>query len=471
MNAPQSFSLNGRGPQRIAIIGSGIAGNVVAHHLHREHDVTLFESGSHIGGHTHTHDIEYQGERHAIDTGFIVFNDRTYPNFIALMDELGVASQESHMSFSVRNESSGLEYNGTTLNSLFAQRSNLFRPSFHGMIRDILRFNREAPRLLDSEVNISLGDYLHFEGYGKPFIRDYLIPMGAAIWSTDPARMLAFPARFFIRFFHNHGMLTVNDRPQWRTIRGGSARYVEKLVAPFRDRIRLNSPVVSVRRMKDGVLVQSRSGGTERFDHVFMACHSDQALSMLWDATRLERDVLGAIPYQLNEAVLHTDTRLLPKKRLAWAAWNYHVDGDAVDPVAAASRLQHGAVAERGAMLTYNMNILQNLQSKQTFCVTLNRTEAIDPARIIQRIQYHHPLFTPAGVAAQARQHEVNGVNRTYFCGAYWRNGFHEDGVVSALNAVQHFKARLGGMSPVEGGRIESVRAVTTGAQRSLEFA
>jgi predicted NAD/FAD-binding protein len=471
MNAPQSFALNGAGRQRIAIVGSGIAGNVVAHHLHREHDITLFESGGHVGGHTHTHDIDYAGERHAIDTGFIVFNDRTYPNFIALMDELGVASQESHMSFSVRNEASGLEYNGTSINSLFAQRSNLFRPSFHGMIRDILRFNREAPRLLDSEVNISLGDYLHFEGYGKPFIRDYLIPMGAAVWSTDPARMLAFPARFFIRFFHHHGMLSVNDRPQWRTIRGGSARYVEKLVAPFKDRIRLNSPVVSVRRMRDGVLVQSRSGGTERFDQVFMACHSDQALGMLWDATRLEREVLGAIPYQKNEAVLHTDTSLLPKKRLAWAAWNYHVDGDAVDPVASASRSQQHAQMGQGAMLTYNMNILQSLRSKHTFCVTLNRTEAIDPDRIIQRIQYHHPLFTPAGVAAQARQHEVNGVNRTYFCGAYWRNGFHEDGVVSALNALQHFRAALGSASSVKPEVKTVVRPVATGGQRSLELA
>jgi predicted NAD/FAD-binding protein len=444
MNAPSVMTPPGNGRQRIAIVGSGIAGNVIAHHLHREHDITLFESGSHIGGHTHTHDIEYRGERHAIDTGFIVFNDRTYPNFIALLDELGVASQESHMSFSVRNEASGLEYNGTTLNTLFAQRLNALRPSFHGMIRDILRFNREAPRLLDSTMDISLGDYLHFEGYGRAFIRDYLVPMGAAIWSTDPAHMLAFPARFFIRFFHNHGMLTVNDRPQWRTIRGGSARYVDKLVAPFRDRIRLDSPVISVRRMKDGVLVQSRSGGTERFDHVFMACHSNQALDMLWDATRLEREVLGAIPYQKNEAVLHTDAALLPRKRLAWAAWNYHVDGAAVDPVAAAARAHHGAEPQRGAMLTYNMNILQALPSKHTFCVTLNRIEAIRPEHIIQRIEYHHPLFTPAGVAAQARQGEVNGVNRTYFCGAYWRNGFHEDGVVSALNALRHFRTATG---------------------------
>ena len=408
---------------KIAIIGGGIAGNVVAHHLHRAHDITVFESASHVGGHTHTHDVELDGERHQIDTGFIVFNDWTYPNFIALLNELGVESQPSAMSFSVRNELSGLEYNGTSLNSLFAQRWNVLRPSFHRMIRDILRFNREAPQILDSKEEFSLGDYLAREGYARPFIDNYLIPMGAAIWSTDPARMLAFPARFFVRFFHNHGMLSVDERPQWRAIRGGSARYVEKLVAPFRDRIRLNAPVQSVRRMPGHVLVKTRDAEAERFDYAFLACHSDQALRLLADASPLERDVLGAIPYQPNQAVLHTDTSLLPRKKLAWAAWNYHVGAD-----------------QDSAKLTYNMNILQNLKSRHTFCVTLNRTADIAPGKIIKRLSYDHPLYTPAGVAAQQRQHEVNGVNRTFYCGAYWRNGFHEDGVVSALAALKHFE-------------------------------
>ncbi|MBM3344346.1 MAG: FAD-dependent oxidoreductase [Betaproteobacteria bacterium] len=411
---------------KIAIIGSGIAGNVVAHHLHQAHDITVFESAAHIGGHTHTHDVELGGERHQIDTGFIVFNDWTYPNFIALLNELDVASQPSAMSFSVRNEVSGLEYNGTSLNSLFAQRSNLLRPSFHRMIRDILRFNREASQRIVSKEEIALGAYLAQGGYSPQFIDDYLIPMGAAIWSTDPARMLSFPARFFVRFFHNHGMLSVDQRPQWRAIRGGSARYVDKLVAPFRQRIRVNTPVERVWRMPGRVMVKTRDAEAESFDQVFFACHSDQALNMLADPSPLEREVVGAITYQSNEVVLHTDTSLLPRKKLAWAAWNYHV-----------------GAGRNAATLTYNMNILQSLKSRHTFCVTLNRTADIAPDKIIKRLNYDHPLYTPAGVAAQQRQHEVNGVNRTYYCGAYWRYGFHEDGLVSALAALKHFDEAL----------------------------
>ena len=402
---------------RIAIIGAGIAGNVAARALHRQHDITVFEAASHVGGHTHTHEIHGR----AIDTGFIVFNERTYPNFIALLEELGVASQPTGMSFSVRNEASGLEYNGTSLDSLFAQRRNLLRPSFHRMLRDILRFNREAPELLEGGEEFSLQDYLHEKRYSAPFIRDYLIPMGAAIWSTDPASMLGFPARFFVRFLHNHGMLTVNGRPQWRVIEGGSARYVEKLVAPFRHCIRLDSPVRRVRRMPGTVLVDG-----ERFDHVFFACHADQALAILADATPLEREVLGAMPYQENEAVLHTDTSLLPHVRRAWAAWNYQVPAQ-----------PSGRVA-----LTYNMNMLQHLSGPDTFCVTLNRTDQIAPGRILRRMTYHHPLFTPQAVAAQRRQRELNTA-RTFYCGAYWRFGFHEDGVVSALAALTHFEEAL----------------------------
>ena len=413
---------------KIAIIGSGIAGNVVAHHLYRNHDITLFESADHIGGHTHTHSVAFDGEQHEIDTGFIVFNDWTYPNFVALLNELGVDSQPSAMSFSVRNEQTGLEYKGTSLNSLFAQRRNLLRPSFHRMIREILRFNREAPKLLKSPAEITLGDYLADGGYSREFIRDYLIPMGAAIWSTDPVSMLSFPAVYLIRFFNNHGMLSVDARPQWRVVRGGSARYVEKLVAPFRNRIRLNSPIETVRRTSNGVMLKAQRLEAERFDQVFFACHSDEALQLLADASPLEREVLGAIPYQHNEAVLHTDTALLPRTRRAWAAWNYHV----LDAPAPAH--------ESPATLTYNMNILQGLKSRNTYCVTLNRTAHIAPEKIIKQLTYRHPLYTPAGVAAQQRQHEVNGANRTYFCGAYWRYGFHEDGVVSALNALQHFE-------------------------------
>ena len=410
---------------KIAIIGSGIAGNVAAYHLSREHDITVFEAGGHAGGHTHTHAVEQDGRSYNVDTGFIVFNDWTYPNFIALLDELGVPSQESAMSFSVRAEDSGIEYNGTSLNTLFAQRRNLLRPSFLRMIRDILRFNREAPALLaGTGDDITLGDYLAAQRYSRAFIEHYIIPMGAAIWSTDAENMQRFPARYFVRFFHNHGMLSVDQRPQWRVIQGGSARYVEKLTAPFRERIRLRTPVEWIRRLPGQVLVKARGLESERYDQVFLACHSDQALALLADASAQEREVLGAIPYQENEAVLHTETRLLPRRKLAWAAWNYHVLPQARERVA----------------LTYNMNILQGLNAPTPFLVTLNHSAAIDPAKIIKRISYQHPLYTRAGVAAQARQAEINGPLNTYYCGAYWRFGFHEDGVVSALNALQHFK-------------------------------
>jgi uncharacterized protein len=413
---------------KIAIIGSGIAGNVAAYHLNREHDITVFEADSHIGGHTHTHDIEHEDARVSVDTGFIVCNDRTYPHFLALMAELGVELQPSDMSFSV-NTDSGLEYNGTTLNSLFAQRRNLVRPAFYRMIHDILRFNREAPRLLRwrSDV-VTLGEYLEAHRYSPQFIEHYILPMGAAIWSAGTATLRNFPARYFVRFFHNHGMLTVDDRPQWRTVRGGSARYVEKLTAGYRERVRLNSPVESVRRSAAGVFVKSAGAEVERFDRVFFACHSDQALRLLADASASERAVLGAIRYQRNEVLLHTDVSVLPKRRLAWAAWNYHLlDGlvnRATDRVA----------------VTYHMNILQRLTTRTPLLVTLNMADRVDPKKVIRELSYEHPVFTPEAVAAQARQSEINGADRAYFCGAYWGFGFHEDGVVSALNALEHFR-------------------------------
>ena len=412
---------------KIAIIGSGIAGNVAAYHLHKDHDITLLEANDYVGGHTHTHTIEWQDRQFSIDTGFIVFNYRTYPNFTRLLDELQVPVQPSNMGFSVKCETTGLEYNGNNLNSLFAQRRNLLRPSFHRMLRDILRFNRQAPSLLQScDDSLSLGDYLQQQAYGHEFIERYIIPMGAAIWSTDPARMQTFPAYSFVRFFHNHGLLSVADRPTWHVIKGGSNQYVKKLIQPFRDRIRLNSRVESIRRFPGHVEITPRNQPTERFDAVFIASHSDQALAMLSDATKQEQEVLGAIPYQENTAVLHTDKKILPKRRLAWAAWNYHLLQESSSRVA----------------LTYNMNILQGLDTPEQFCVTLNNDSAIDESSIIKRMRYHHPVYTPTGMAAQQRQKEINGTNRTYFCGAYWRYGFHEDGVVSALNAIKHFNER-----------------------------
>lgn len=409
---------------KIAIIGTGIAGNVAAHHLNKQHDVTVFEANNYIGGHTHTHHIQYDGENHRIDTGFIVFNHKTYPNFIRLLTELGIEEQPSAMSFSVKCDKTRLEYNGTTLNSLFAQRRNLFNPRFYKMIMNILRFNRDALELLGSDkMELSLGEYLQQKAYDPVFVRNYIIPMGAAIWSADPQQMFDFPAKFFVRFFHNHGMLSVDDRPQWYVIKNGSNQYVQKLVAPFKNRIRCNTPVISIKRYTDHVAITTAKYGIESFDCVFIASHSDQALAMLLDPSQEERQVLSLLPYQDNEAVLHTDASVLPKNRLAWAAWNYHI-----------LQREQGRVA-----LTYNMNILQNIQSKHTFCVTLNNTAAIDPNKIIKRLHYDHPVFTPDGVLAQGQQAAINGVNRTFYCGAYWRNGFHEDGVVSAMHALEHF--------------------------------
>ena len=412
---------------KIAIIGSGIAGNVAAYKLREAHDITVFESGSYVGGHTNTVDVYEDDRSIAVDTGFIVFNDRTYPNFIRLLDEIGQASQPSEMSFSVQADDGNVEYSGSSLNGLFAQRRNIVRLPFYRMIRDILRFNRTAlPSIDHLDDEETLGNYLRKNGYSHEFIDHYLIPMAAAIWSAEPGSVLEMPVRFLVRFFDNHGLLQISDRPIWRVIKGGSREYVGKLVAGHRDRIRLNSPVQSIRRIDDRVEVHSATGGTESFDYVFVACHSDQALSLLKDPTPAERQVLGTIQYQSNEAILHTDASLMPKKRCAWAAWNYHIPRD----------------SSRHVAVTYNMNILQGLDANKQYLVTLNNDRHIDPDKVIRTVQYEHPVFSRESVAAQRRQAEIND-DRTFFCGAYWRSGFHEDGVVSALNALGHFEERL----------------------------
>jgi len=412
---------------RIAVIGSGISGMVAAYRLSREHEVTVYESGAYIGGHTNTVDVQYEGKHYAVDTGFIVFNDWTYPRFIEIMSELGVAWQPSSMSFSVRCEKTGLEYNGTNMNALFAQRRNFLRPAFLGMIKDILRFNKRAPELLRGDGHESLGEYLRRESYSRYFVDHYIIPMGAAIWSSRPMDMLQFPARFFVEFFANHGFLSVNDRPTWQVICGGSREYVKRLTAPYASRIHLNSPVSSVQRQRHQVALRLKNGSVEHFDDVIIACHSDQALKLLSDASPEEREILGAIPYQANEAVLHTDVRLMPKRSLAWAAWNYHL------PIEQYERVT----------VTYNMNILQSLAAPTQFLLTLNRGEDVDPSRVLGRYVYDHPVYTRQAVAAQARRAEINGTRHTYYCGAYWGYGFHEDGVKSALVAVEEFQRRL----------------------------
>lgn len=412
---------------KVAIIGTGIAGNVAAYHLRKRHEITVYEANSYVGGHTNTIDVQTERGPLPVDTGFIVFNDRTYPNFVRLLSEIGAESQQSEMSFSVRADKSSLEYNGSNLNGLFAQRRNLLRPAFIRMIRDILKFNREAPAFLDTgDHQLSLNEYLRLGQYGVEFVRDYLVPMGAAIWSAEPETMQRMPANFFIRFFQNHGLLSLNDRPTWRVIKGGSREYVSKLIGGHEDRIRLKCAVESISRLTKGVRIHTRGAEPEFFDAVFLACHSDQALRLLADATQAEREILSAIGYQSNEAILHTDKSLMPGRRHAWASWNYHLSD----------------TQNERATLTYHMNRLQGLADKTQYFVTLNSSELIRPETVIRKISYDHPVFTAKAVQAQQRKAEIDGVNRTYFCGAYWRYGFHEDGVVSALSALESFQMR-----------------------------
>ncbi|MBD3258102.1 NAD(P)-binding protein, partial [candidate division GN15 bacterium] len=387
--------------------------------------VTVYEANNYVGGHTNTIDVETSEGHLAVDTGFIVFNDRTYPNFLRILDELGVAHQTTSMSFSVRDDRTGLEYNGTSLNRLFAQRSNLISPSFFRMLTDIIRFNKRARTLLYQPDNtITLGDYLAEEGFSDELREGYLVPMGAALWSADPEKMADFPARYFVQFFHNHGLLGFGNRPDWFVIKGGSREYVKAMTASFANRIRMRTPVRSVRRHENGVDVCTDSAEPERFDQIVLACHSDQALAMLADPSDDERRVLGAIPYQPNTAVLHTDSSVLPRRIRAWGAWNYLVPRSKQDRVA----------------VTYDMNILQSLRTEHEYCVTLNYTDHINPDTIIAEIEYHHPVYTVEGISAQQRRDAICGHRRTYFAGAYWGFGFHEDGVKSALHAC----AKLG---------------------------
>ena len=415
---------------RIAIVGAGVSGLVAAHLLHREHEITLYEAGSFAGGHTNTVRVDTADATHWVDTGFIVFNDRNYPNFTRLLERLRVATQPSHMGFSVKGEEEDFEYAGTP-RGLFCQGSNLGRRTFWRMIADLARFNRELRQMLAREHDgsaVSLGAFLDRGGYSHGFVRRLIVPQASAVWSADPAAMWAFPVRFLAEFFANHGMLGFTDRPSWLTVSGGSRRYVESLTHPFAERIRLRSPVLSVARDPRGVEVVAHGGaGPERYDHVVLACHSDQALGMLRDPSRAEEAILGAIPYQRNEAVLHTDSSLLPRRAPARQSWNFHL-------------------LERPKALTtvtYWMNRLQRLRARENYCVTLNRTEAIDPSKIIRAISYAHPVYTQQGVRAQAGHGTISGVNRTHYCGAYWGWGFHEDGVVSAMRACAPFGVRL----------------------------
>jgi predicted NAD/FAD-binding protein len=397
---------------------------VAAHLLQEDHELTLFEANDYIGGHTHTIDLKVDGQNYAVDTGFIVFNEKTYPNFVKLMERLDVPWKRSKMSFSVRCAQTGLEYCPSSLNSLFAQRGNLRSRLFYRMIFDLLRFPHKSRKLLKhGDYDLTLLDYLSQQQYSQMFIQKFIIPMGAAIWSADPEAFERFPARYFVEFFNNHGFLNIFAQPQWFVIEGGSKRYVEKLTQSYAHCIRLACPVEKIRRSADGVEIQPKRRPPERFDQVIIAAHSDQALAMLSDPSPAEREVLSALPYQENITILHTDTSLLPGHKKCWASWNYLVPEKSIGRVA----------------VTYNMNILQGLKAHKTFCVTLNLPSAIRPETVIERMRYQHPVFAPHVLRARERRKEINGVNRTYFCGAYWGYGFHEDGVNSALEVCRHF--------------------------------
>ncbi|MDN0120098.1 FAD-dependent oxidoreductase [Yersinia frederiksenii] len=413
---------------RIAIIGSGISGLTCAWKLAKKHQVTLFEANDYPGGHTATVDVTLEGRSYAIDTGFIVYNERTYPQFIALLAELGISGQATEMSFSVTHPRSGLEYNGHTLNTLFAQRRNLLNPRFYRLLAEIVRFNRQCKKNLanGSVVTQTVDDFLHQEGFSHYFSQHYLLPMGAAIWSSSMTDMRQFPFALFLRFFDHHGLLDITNRPQWFVVPGGSREYVRRMLAVLADcmTLHLNTPIQRVERHSQGVTLHS-SLGQQHFEQVIFACHADQALCLLADASPQEQGVLAQLGYQANDVILHTDIRLLPRQRRAWASWNYRLP---VSDEHAESQL---------ASVTYNMNILQGLDAPQTFCVTLNPQQPIEPALILRRFSYHHPVFNQTTVLAQQQRSLINGQRNTWFCGAYWYNGFHEDGVRSALDVTQ----------------------------------
>ena len=408
---------------RIAIIGGGISGLTAGYRLHEKFDVTLFEANNYLGGHTNTIDVQTDGVSIAVDTGFIVFNDRTYPNFMSLLDELSVPFQKTKMSFSVSCDQTGLEYSGTGLNGIFAQRRNIFRPWFYRLLMDFARFKKDAERLLEADQpQESVGDFFDRSNYSKQFVDQYFLPMGAAIWSSSFETFREFPIQFIAEFYQNHGLLGIRNRPQWFVIKGGSKQYISPLTKTWSDRIKLSSPIESVVRDGSQVLVKPVNAEPLEFDHVIFACHSDQALRILGDAaTATEQELLSAFPYQKNQAILHTDSSVLPKKRRAWSCWNYYNPKE-----------QNGS-----ATLTYNMNLLQTLTTSETYCVTLNDTGRIDPKKVLRTIDYAHPTFSVNRKAMQARHSELLGPNKTSFCGAYWANGFHEDGVRSALAVVQ----------------------------------
>ena len=409
---------------KIAIIGSGISGLTVAYLLSKDHTVHIYEAQDYIGGHVQTIPVSLNDINYEIDTGFIVFNDRTYPNFNKLLNQIDVSSQTTNMSFSVKCERTGLEYNGTSFNGLFAQRLNLLKPSFLLMVKDILRFNRNTKSFLrDSKKEYTFGEFLSRGKYSSSLKNNYALPMASAIWSAKSKVIENANFRFFAQFFENHGMLNINDRPQWRVIKGGSKQYILKLINSFKTNIRINSPVDKIRRQQEGVEVSYNQYQKELYDRVVIATHSDQALKIIKSPSKLETQILSAIPYQTNIAHLHSDCSVLPRSKNAWASWNYFKPNK----------------SKEETTVTYYMNMLQNLNMPENICVSLNMQEHIDPKKVYKRILYQHPVFTSDSIMAQKRHSEIDGVDRIHFCGAYWGSGFHEDGLNSALSVCKSF--------------------------------
>lgn len=416
--------------KRIAVIGAGVSGLTAAYLLSKKHQVSVFEKSANIGGHTATVDVEVDNQHYAIDTGFIVFNNKTYPNFLALLAEIGVGKQETEMSFSVHNKNTGMEYNGHSLDTLFAQRRNIIKPKFWLLVKEILRFNKlckQSYHAKNISKELTLGQFLQDNIFSDYFADHYILPMGSAIWSSSLVQMEQLQFHFFVQFFHHHGLLNIADRPQWYVIPGGSSSYLAPLSQSFADNIHLNADISAVTRQNDKVQLHFVHGEIQTFDEVVLACHSDQALALLGDASTDEQEILSAMPYSENSVVLHTDISLLPKRAKTWASWNYQLSANRNKP----------------ASVTYNMNILQGLSAKHTFCVTLNQREDIDPNKILREFTYHHPVFSTHSINAQGRRLQICGKQHTHFVGAYWYSGFHEDGVSSAVDVAQRFDCYL----------------------------
>lgn len=411
---------------KVAIIGSGISGLSAAWLLRNHYDLTIYEADDRAGGHANTVVVKQDGKDIAVDTGFIVYNERNYPNLTELFKTLGVNTSASEMSFAASLDNGRLEYSGSGLNGLLGQRRNIIKPGFWVMVRDILRFYREAPLTLSDDTynQTPLGDYLEQAGYGSAFVENHLLPMGAAIWSTSARDMKRYPLRAFVRFLNSHGLLALKDRPQWRTVTGGSVEYVQKLTREFADKIRLNAPVKHIKRDALGVTVTDASGASDHFSHIIIATHADQALAMMGDADERESTLLGAFQYSDNKAVLHTDTALMPKRKRVWSSWNY----------IGTSQQDHS----RSLCVTYWMNRLQSIQSREPLLVTLNPVKEINPTKIIRSFDYKHPLFDQKAMTAQHDLWRLQGQRNTWFCGAYFGYGFHEDGLQAGLAAAEH---------------------------------